>query len=185
MSPTPETPRRAPMPCDRGPGILLDSKGKGERNLRGGARKFQHWLRPAMGWTSPLPAVRMRAAMLVSAVVATCRGRLRRGAIGEDGCWLHEWLGRRQLLNVLNLTVSESGPGPLWSMHAHTNMAVCRRTAVEASRRVRSSGCGTHPPRPRRSRARTLPGRAARLRIRTEHAVKRRQNLFLRAPAAR
>ena len=43
---------------------------------------------PAMGWTSPLPAVRMRAAMLVSAVVATCRGRLRRGAIREDGCWL-------------------------------------------------------------------------------------------------
>ena len=41
-----------------------------------------------MGWTSPLPAVRMRAAMLVSAVVATCRGRLRRGAIREDGCWL-------------------------------------------------------------------------------------------------
>ena len=37
-----------------------------------------------MGWTSPLPAVRMRAAMLVSAVVATCRGRLRRGAIRED-----------------------------------------------------------------------------------------------------
>ena len=26
--------------------------------------------------------------MLVSAVVATCRGRLRRGAIREDGCWL-------------------------------------------------------------------------------------------------
>ena len=39
---------------------------------------------PAMGWTSPLPAVRMRAAMLVSAVVATCRGRLRRGAIREE-----------------------------------------------------------------------------------------------------
>ena len=43
---------------------------------------------PAMGWTSPLPAVRMRAAMLVSAVVATCRGRRRRGAIREDVCWL-------------------------------------------------------------------------------------------------
>ena len=39
---------------------------------------------PAMGWTSPLPAVRMRAAMLESAVVATCRGRRRRGAIRED-----------------------------------------------------------------------------------------------------
>ena len=37
-----------------------------------------------MGWTSPLPAVRMRAAMVVSAVVATCRGRLRRGAIREE-----------------------------------------------------------------------------------------------------
>jgi len=43
---------------------------------------------PAIGWTSPLPAVRMRAAMLVSAVVATCRGRRRRGAIREDVCWL-------------------------------------------------------------------------------------------------
>ena len=48
---------------------------------------------PAMGWTSPLPAVRMRAAMLVSAVVATCRGRLRRGAIREDGCWLTSCTG--------------------------------------------------------------------------------------------
>merc|ERR1719331_2315708 len=49
--------------------------------------------RPAMGWTSPLPAVRMRAAMLVSAVVATCRGRRRRRAIREDvvADELHEW----------------------------------------------------------------------------------------------
>ncbi len=49
-----------------------------------------------MGWTSPLPAVRMRAAMLVSAVVATCRGRLRRGAIREEvlADEPHEWFRR-------------------------------------------------------------------------------------------
>ena len=61
---------------------------------------------PAMGWTSPLPAVRMRAAMLVSAVVATCRGRRRRGAMREEVCWLHGWV-RFQPLIVVNATVSE------------------------------------------------------------------------------
>ena len=51
---------------------------------------------PAMGWTSPLPAMRMRAAMFVSAVVATCRGRLRRGAIREEvlADEPHEWFRR-------------------------------------------------------------------------------------------
>ena len=70
---------------------------KRRRNLRRAAREnFNTGCDPAMGWTSPLPAVRMRAAMLVSAVVATCRGRLRRGAIREDvlADEPHEWFRR-------------------------------------------------------------------------------------------
>ena len=74
----------------RGPEIpcLTKSKGKGSGTAGAARENFNTGRDPAIGWTSPLPAVRMRAAMLVSAVVATCRGRRRRGAIREDVCWL-------------------------------------------------------------------------------------------------
>ena len=80
----------------RGPGIPCLTKSKGNGSGTSGRRRAKVSTlaaHPAMGWTSPLPAVRMRAAMLVSAVVATCRGRLRRGAIREEvlADELHEW----------------------------------------------------------------------------------------------
>jgi hypothetical protein len=88
------------------PTTAISRLGKASGTSAAARENFNTGCDPAMGWTSPLPAVRMRAAMLVSAVVATCRGRLRRGAIREDGCWLHEWR-RRQLLNVVNPTLSQ------------------------------------------------------------------------------
>ena len=76
-----------PIADRRAPNVYLSSQERKGGGTSGGRREnFNTGCDPAMGWTSPLPAVRMRAAMLVSAVVATCRGRLRRGAIREDGC---------------------------------------------------------------------------------------------------
>ena len=70
------------------PPCRVSSKGKGSGTSAAARENFNTGRDPAIGWTSPLPAVRMRAAMFVSAVVATCRGRRRRGAIREDVCWL-------------------------------------------------------------------------------------------------
>ena len=66
------------------PPCRVSSKGKGSGTSAAARENFNTGRDPAIGWTSPLPAVRMRAAMFVSAVVATCRGRRRRGAIRED-----------------------------------------------------------------------------------------------------
>ena len=111
---------------------------KRQRNLRGRATKIStRAANPAIGWTSPLPAVRMRAAMLVSAVVATCRGRRRRGAIRED---------------VLSLSTDRCGGcggvcdrfqpdclrlAPVTPMHARKLLRMRRAAGLQASRLAR------------------------------------------------
>ena len=79
--------------------VSVSPKGNGSGTAGAARENFNTGCDPAMGWTSPLPAVRMRAAMLVSAVVATCRGRLRRGAIREEvlADEPHGWIWRQQL----------------------------------------------------------------------------------------
>ena len=115
---------------------------------------------PAMGWTSPLPAVRMRAAMLVSAVVATCRGRRRRGAMREV-CWLHGWV-RFQPLIVVNATVSG------WHQYSNARAGaqndcdafLCRLPGQASRRSALARVAAAIGPRPRRLAHGLLPGPA-------------------------
>ena len=89
------------------PPCLVSPKGKASGTSGAARENFNAGSDPAIGWTSPLPAVRMRAAMLVSAVVATCRGRRRRGAIREDVLADELHVGVGSAVNFLNPTVSE------------------------------------------------------------------------------
>ena len=110
---------------------------------------------PAIGWTSPLPAVRMRAAMLVSAVVATCRGRLRRGAIREDvlADEPHGWIWPQQLRRR-STRLSQSGTC-CFPMHAHTNIIATMRFFVLVAARV-FAACGSYWSEAATARERTV-----------------------------